>query len=149
MIRVIALAWLFLLPSCLAVNYVQFYQDEPIAEAEYSDLVAGESDLSACLSRLGAPNIVWHSSSTDKVRMAYAWVDMTDWGFSLSWDFGVLPTSVDLVEYDSTNTGAFGIVLMFDEKLQLELIKRGYLSELVPSGADAGRGSDRLGNVAY
>ncbi len=125
-----ALALCTVLCGCVSLNLSRGNLNEPIADATLASLKPGESDLTRCLTTLGAPNLVWEYK-IDGVALAYAWVDSGGWGVSLSYSFNRYAPAASF-NFDSRDDDRNGVVLFFDEGLILESVKRGRLGELLP-----------------
>ena len=119
-----------LLCGCVSLNWSRGNVNEPIADAALASLRPGEADLTQCLSTLGAPNLVWEYK-IDGVALASAWVDSGGWGAGVSFSFFRYAPAASF-NFDSSDDDRNGVVLLFDEGLTLESVRRGRLSELLP-----------------
>ncbi len=133
---------LLALTSCLSMNFVRTRFGEPVADASIAKMESGPQDLTSCLAELGAPELVW-TSEDGNMRMAYAWSDVFDWGFSVTFSFNQFVQISGAL--DSVDHRVHSVVLAFDEDLQLVDISRGYLWDLAPS-AQASNPAFRLLN---
>jgi len=98
----------------------------PVAEENLASLQTGAS-LEECLAELGAPLFTWEYRETG-VALAWGSSSTGDHGFSLS-----IPLSDNAsgsVNFNNINQNIEGVVLVFDEALELRWIRRGFLSDI-------------------
>jgi hypothetical protein len=117
-----------LLAACVNINFIQTNQEEPVPEEALAALRPEHDDLQSCLSRLGAPQLVWEQPRGG-IALGYGWLDTFDWGFSISWspeDWAPLS-----FEYDDTRSDVQGAVLLFDRERKLKVVRRGFLRDLL------------------
>jgi hypothetical protein len=126
----LALALVFGLATsgCLRASFERHYQLHPVAKEQVATLVPGETSLEECLAQLGAP--LWvRERQTYGTEIAYGWSKASDWGLSLS--LPVTEHSSASFNYDEIDSKLRGVVLLFDEDWRLEVVRAGYLRELV------------------
>lgn len=122
-----ALAVLPLLSGCLTAEYTSWRTlQEPSPEAGL--LRPGQASLEQCLDTLGAPLYV--REHVGGLMLAWGWADERRWGLSLS-----VPADSNSASftYRRTDEGLEGLVLLFDEGLNLTTIRRGRLAEVLAS----------------
>lgn len=136
-IAIAAVAW----TSCVNVNYTRSRSNEPVPDAAFEAMRPGETTFAQVLEQLGAPAIVWPSLNGDVV-LAYAWLDSSDWGISLSWNFERFVSA--RFEWDSSHEEIPAVVLQFDRDLELQSVKKGLLRELAPEVAAGDPGLQAL-----
>ena len=114
--------------GCLSVTWRRDARFGEPPEGALASLRPGESDLGACLARLGAPLEVWEIP--DGVALAYGWERERNLGVTLS-------VPIDRGLSASLNVAAErarlrGVVLFFDADDRLSLLRTGRLAELLP-----------------
>ena len=113
--------------SCVNVFYRHETRFEPPQRGALAELAVDHSDLSDCLTRLGAPLWVWEDRGSG-AALAYGWLESGDWNVSLS-----LPLSNDAsasLTYRQIDARMRGVVLFFDADWTLRAIRKGYLRDL-------------------
>ena len=119
---------LTVLSSCLSVEWSRDRRLEPISDAEIAEIRPGETELDDVLDAFGAPLFV-REYKTYGAEVSYGWFSEQGWGFTVS-----LPVSDSYslsFDYDQINARMRGLVLLFDDDLQLVSARRGYLRELL------------------
>ena len=123
------LALSMLSSSCVRVAWSRGRAQRPIPAEEHAGLVAGSSDLAACLQRFGAPLYVWEERIDDTV-LAWGWNESFGWGVNVS-----IPLAQQLsatLDYEDDNLDLPGLVLVFGVDRQLIEKRVGLLSEIAP-----------------
>jgi hypothetical protein len=120
----------FFLASCLQLSYGRESRYTPLALEALEGLVPGESDLGACLARLGAPLWVWEHVEGGRpgLALAYGWLDERNVGVRLS-----VPVSRSVsasLDYDQSDERMRGLVLFLDERWKLTSWRTGLLRDL-------------------
>ena len=125
------------LSSCLSYSWSREEAMVPVADENLAALQTGAS-LEECLDVLGAPLYLWEYRETG-VALAWGSSSTGNHGFSLS-----IPLSEKAsgsVNFNNISQDIEGVVLVFNEELELRWIRRGYLSELA---AESGRQSTNV-----
>ena len=130
MTRSAFVAWCaaLLVSSCVQAQFERNNQLRPVVEEDLLQFVPGETKLDDCLAVLGAPLFV-RERQTYGAELAYGWFHQTDWGLSVS-----LPVAENVsasFNYDELDEKLRGVVLLFDEDWTLEVVRTGYLRDLV------------------
>jgi hypothetical protein len=113
--------------ACLSGEWWRDNREAPVPEAALAGLRPGQTDLTDCLSTLGAPLRVWEYRGNG-MALAYGWHDHTAWGFTVT-----VPVQkyVDVsFEYDHGNLDLPAVLLLFDTDLRLLEIRRGILRDI-------------------
>jgi hypothetical protein len=125
--RIAVLAAPWLLASCVTFSFERNLAHTPLDDAALDALQPGRASLEQCLERLGAPLYVWEYKGNG-VALAYGWQKQKRWNVSVS---------VPLVRgysasgsYTDDASKLRGAVLFFDDDLELELVRRGFLQTL-------------------
>lgn len=116
-----------LLSGCVTVRFDRRRAFEPVSGETLAKLRAGQSDLTACLAALGAPNQVYQQPD-GRIAMAWAWLDHFGWGLNASVSLRGLSVSAD-TDVDKRNIEA--AVLFFDQDLRLLSVERGMLHDFL------------------
>jgi hypothetical protein len=119
------LAPLLAFAGCVRANWYRINVDGPLAQSAVHRLEPG-ADLDRCLRELGAPSMVWENDGG--VVLAYAWLDQADWSVSAS--FAVQRFVSASFNYADSDLDLNGVVLLLDENLRLQSIRRGQLREI-------------------
>jgi hypothetical protein len=102
--------------SCASINFAHVRIDAPPEEARVAQATVGESDLSKCLSLLGAPTSVDTAENGQRFVLTWNWVEQSDWGFSVSIPIGDQSASFN---WKDTETQPQFVQLFFDANWQL------------------------------
>ena len=121
-----SLASALTLSSCLSYSWSREEAMVPVAEDNLASLQSGAS-LEECLDELGAPLYLWEYRETGIV-LAWGSSSRADHGFSLS--VPLSDNSSVSINFNNIDQKIEGVVLVFDEALELRWIRRGYLSEI-------------------
>jgi hypothetical protein len=113
--------------GCVTVHFDRRRAFAPIADAVLDELRAERPDLTACLARLGAPNLVYEQPD-DGFALAWAWLDHFGWGIDASIDVRGVAISGD---FDGDHRKMQGAVLFFDRDLRLVDVERGLLRDFL------------------
>lgn len=127
--RLLLAGLLMLLPGCLRLRWAAQSRNEPITEANLEQLRPASSSLGDCLDRLGAPDLVFEYQG-DGVALGYGWRDAVDWGFTASYTPPNTSGGSVSFSFDSSDADLPGVILLFDEQLELRSIERGFLRDL-------------------
>ena len=117
-----------LLTGCIQAQFERDNRLRPIEESELATLQPGESTLDECLDALGAPLFV-RERQTYGAELAYGWYKQWDWGLSIS--IPVTDNASASFDYDEIDAKLRGAVLLFDEDWRLEVVRTGFLRDLV------------------
>lgn len=126
--RLLALAAALLAGGCLQFQLERDNQLRPVREEHVARLVPGESTLGECLDALGAPLFV-RERQTYGAELAYGWFKQWDWGLTVS--MPVTDQFSASFNYDEVDAKLRGVVLLFDEDWKLEVVRTGFLRDLV------------------
>ncbi len=124
-----------LLGGCLSVsyNYSRVNVHEPVEDGSFQNLFQQYLDQSTgvelqhCMDSLGAPNLVWESPKG--LALAYVWQDQSSWGFNISYSFERFISA--RFDFSNLDQNLNGLVLLFDDGLQLLELRRGYISQII------------------
>ena len=116
------------LAGCVQFGFWRFRDNEPIEDDVLATIRPGETSFGDCLTRLGAPQIVFESLDGDVV-IAYAWQDEISWGLSVDYSFTEFAQAS--LSWDLANRQIPGVVLIFDQQLELLYVKRGFLRDML------------------
>ncbi len=129
----------FVSSGCLSATWRRDVRYGPPPPGALESLRPGESELDPCLALLGAPLDVWESAQGG-IALAYGWERERNLGFTFSipLDRGA-SASLNVVD---ERAKLRGVVLFFDERGKLVLLRTGLLGELReetrrPASADA------------
>lgn len=125
--RILLLALLPLIGGCLNITWQRESRFAPPPEEAVARLQPDESSLGHCLNALGAPLWVWEYRG-DGVGLAYGWLETESSGFNLS--APVTDYVAVSLDYDEVDSEMHGLVLLFDEDLNLTELRRGLLRDL-------------------
>lgn len=114
--------------GCVTAQFERDNRLRPVADEEIGRLVPGEAKLEECLAVLGAPLFV-RERQTYGAELAYGWYHQRDWGVRVS--VPVSDYTSASFNYDDIDAKLRGAVLLFDEDWKLEVVRTGYLRELV------------------
>ncbi len=128
--RIGLLVCLLFLSSCISVNWKRWNWHEPVTDAQLTHLEAGRSTLGDCLSTLGAPNEIAEYRGSG-AALTYSWLNQRHLGFSISYSLGQM--SELSMNYDDHDINIEAVVLLFDEDLMLEVVRRGFLADMAPN----------------
>jgi hypothetical protein len=125
--------------SCVNLRHQRERANDPIPEAVTDDLRPNHSTFGEVLDLLGAPVIVWPSLN-GRIVMAYAWLDSSSWGLSLSYSLRQLVGAS--FDWDSEHAEVPAVLLEFDPDLRLRIVRRGLLRDIAPGVAEGEDGED-------
>lgn len=114
--------------SCVRFSYVVRTVDAPLPDEVLQPLQPGVSDLTTCLSHLGAPNFVFEYR-VHGMALLWRYVDSAGWGASLSYSVDRVAPSASL-NFDSDDADTTGVMLWFDQDLRLIRWQKGLVSQL-------------------
>ena len=113
--------------SCISFDYQRdIIECEPLASV-VSELAAGEASLDDVLAQLGAPIDVWEGANGGAV-LSYGGLRCAEWNVDVSVpvsDYGSASLS-----YTDTTAKTRGTIFVFDEALQLQIVRSGLLADL-------------------
>ena len=112
--------------GCVRLDYFRISHFEPASHAILQRLEGSKAGLQQCLDALGAPLSVGELPSG--IAVAYGWQDRGQWGFDVSFAFERF-LSVRF-NYKEIEDSLRGVLLVFDEELRLEAVRRGPLRDL-------------------
>ena len=112
-----------LLSGCLSFVWSRDRAYQPLPQGSLADLEVGQTTLSLCLERLGAPLYVWEYKG-DGAALAWGYQDDNTKRISFSIPINRGRASVS---YGDIAARLKGAVLLFDRGLVLEQVKEGYL----------------------
>lgn len=121
--------------ASVSVGYARIRIHEPSEQGRIERLeqrlAAGGVALQTCLDELGAPLLVWEAPRG--LALAYGRRDEGSWHVKVSHSlrFATPPVQLDL---SNTAADLDGVVLWFDDDLELTEIKRGKLRSLAREG---------------
>ena len=133
---VLATPLLALLVGCVNLHFERATVSEPITDSMLTKLKPGSSDVRACLTELGAPQIAFEQPS-GRYALVWWWIDEFDWGFSIS--IPVTQGANASYRYSDIQLDQPGVLLLFDDRDVVQQIRRGRLSEFALE-----RGATRL-----
>ena len=115
------------LSGCISVHFNRRLGFEPVPDAVLNELRTGGADLTVCLQRLGAPNLVYEQPDGG-LALAWGWLDQFAWGIDASLSLRGVAVSGDFVGDKRVLEGA---VLFFNRELQLVEVDRGRLRDFL------------------
>lgn len=115
------------LPSCVNLEFNKAVEDEPIADEVAAGLRVGTSDLQACLATLGAPRVAFEQPQ-GRFALAWAWRDEFEWGLSVS--FSIRTGASLSYRWNDTQLDIPAVLVLFDDKLVAQQVRRGSLREI-------------------
>jgi hypothetical protein len=124
---VVLMAGSLLLSSCVTVQFLRRRAFDPVADGVLDELRQSHADLTTCLVRLGAPNLVYEQPD-DGLALAWAWLDQFGWGINASINLRGVAISGD---FDAEQRNLQGAVLFFDRELRLVDVDRGLLRDFL------------------
>lgn len=125
----LALVSSLLSSSCAEFQIFHIRRFEPIPAAQTEALGREGADLQACLDVLGAPHLVWESPRG--LTLVYAWLDKVDWKFSVVvYGTDLAIDGRTLFSFNGVNNAYDGVVLVFDDDLDLQIVRRGLLGDI-------------------
>jgi hypothetical protein len=125
-VRAFVLLLPLLLAGCVSGSWMRDRGHQPIPDAAIESLAPG-STLAECLGALGAPLYVWEYKG-DGAALAWGWIDGDRKGISLS--VPVYEQASASFSYDDGSEDLRGFVLLFDDELLLEQVRKGWLRDL-------------------
>ncbi|HLU39131.1 MAG TPA: hypothetical protein VK081_07080 [Planctomycetota bacterium] len=116
-----------LLCGCVSLRFDRRRGFEPVDAAVLDELRANRADLTACLQRLGAPNLV-REQPDGRIALVWAWLDQFGWGINVSVNVRNVALSTDV---DRNRRHMKGAVLFFDDELRLVDVDCGLLRDFL------------------
>lgn len=112
--------------GCIRLHYFRISHFEPTPDPVLERLQGRHAELQECLDALGAPLIV--GELPDGVAVAYGWQDRGNWGLDIGYTFERILNI--RFNYKQTDDSLRGVLLLFNNDLHLEAIRRGLLGDL-------------------
>ena len=124
-----ALALVALLAGgCVTVRWERQLGDEHISAAQVEAVRAGPADLTQAMDELGAPLFVWELPE-GSFALAYGW--LRDRGLGGTVTIPLSRAWSPSYTYADLDVNLYGLVLIFDYRARLLVVREGYLSEIV------------------
>ena len=115
------------LPSCVNLEFNRAVEAEPLTDDVAARIHAGTSNLQACLEHFGAPRAAFEQPE-GRFALAWAWRDEFEWGVSVS--FSIRTGASLSYRWNDTQLDIPAILVLFDEKLVAQQVRRGNLREI-------------------
>jgi hypothetical protein len=113
--------------GCVTVRWQRQLGNEHISAAQVEAVRADGSDLAHAMGELGAPLFVWELPQ-GSFALAYGW--LRDRGLGGTVTVPLSRAWSPSYTYADVDANLYGLVLIFDYRTRLQMVREGYLTEL-------------------
>ncbi len=113
--------------GCLSLSWTRASSAFPPAPAAVAQISIGESTLTECLERLGAPLLV--EEYGPGMALYWGWTRQSGWGLRVT--VPITDSRSASVSYDDVDLDLEALLITFDAERRVEMMQYGRLADLV------------------